>query len=551
MKKILLVLVCLASLSFSSLIWEAATDGEITTEPVYFQNNVVLGSLDGYVYALNPDTGARAWRFNLGKTIVDFTVYDGDLIAANTGGKIARIKRDGTAQWEIDLHALYNVSYLYKIDSNSNYLYAATSGGIYRITKGGDASVIYDTENEPTALTVGSNYLFVGDGNRLVRLDGSGKVQWERELESENFWKSDPAISEAGSSVYIGALDNKLHSYHLTGGYEKWDIVTGGWVLTTPLVADNTVFFGSTDGYIYAANADNGNLKWKRQLPLAVVSEPKKGMMGGVEVIFVGGTDGGVYALDAGSGNVVWKGSGGGRVGSPLFYQGKVIFGSSDGHVYAYSTERACSIDSPTDGEFVGRKEVVVGGQSVSEAGLQTVNVNINSMGWEAANTSANGEWFVILDPAERLIEGLNTISCRVVDAIGEETGTSFTTVSIIRDSSLPLDNLITTTSTDYIVEGQEFTIYVNSKSDGSAVERFSLEIDGESYTGSKNLTLTLDEPGTYTVTVNKIGFNEGVTTINVSYAGIDPLYIGIAAVLLLIVAWVIYSRFIRKRPAE
>ena len=541
----------LASLSFSFLLWEESTDGEITTKPVYFEKNVVVGSLDGYVYALDPLTGTREWRYETGNDIIDFTIFDNDLVAATTEGKITKLEKDGEKHWDVDLKEMFNVSYLYRVNSNQDSLFAATSEGIYKISKSGEVNKIYEVESPPTSLAVGSDYVIFAAGNKITRINDMGTKQWEEELPSGNFWNSDPTISESGSVVYIGALDNRLHAYHLTGGYGKWSVITGGWVESTPLLADSTVFFGSNDGNVYAVNAGNGNIRWKTQLPLAVISKPEKGVMGGVEVVFVGGTDASVYAFDMESGNTVWKGSAGGRVGSPLFYQSKIIFGSSDGSVYAYTTERACSIDSPVDGEFVGRKEVVVHGQSVSEAGSQKVYISINDLGWEEANTTENGEWKYIIDPSQRLIDGLNAISCRVVDSGGEESGTSFTTVNIIKDPSLPLDDLIVTTSTTYVVEGQEFTIYVNSKEDGSPIDRFELTFDDENYTADKNLTLTIDAAGTYAVTASKIGFNDATKTITVNYAGFNPLYIGAAVVVLLVIAWLVYVKFVKKPKTE
>ncbi|NYZ76998.1 PQQ-binding-like beta-propeller repeat protein [Candidatus Micrarchaeota archaeon] len=548
MRKILLAFAFLVSLSCASLIWQTSAGSEITTKPVYFEKNIVVGSADGSVYALNPAAGSRAWTYRIGNSPLDFSIFDGELAVASTAGRISRLQKDGKPRWEIDMKQLFNASYIYAIGSNPTYLYAATSKGIYRISKGGEASLLYATEKPPTALAVGSNYLIVGAGDKLIRLDGNGNRQWEKQLESGNFWNSNPAISEATSSIYIGALDDRLHAYHLTAGYERWHVLTGGWVLTTPLIADSTVFFGSTDGKAYAASSGSGEVMWKTKLPLAVVSEPEKGVMGGVDVIFVGGTDSAAYALDMENGNVVWKGSVAGRVGSPLFYQNEVIFGSSDGTVYAYTTERACSIDSPNDGDFVGRKELVVRGQSVSEAGSQTVYVNINNLGWEEANTTQSGEWSLIIDP-QGLNEGLDSISCKVVDGAGEESGSAFTTVSIVKDSNLPLDSFIVTVSPE-IVEGKSFTIFVNSKEDGSPVDRFSLGIDGKTYSGDKNITITLSEPRSYQITVSKTGFNNSVLTLNVSRAGIDPLYLGIGAVVLLAAVWFVFTRFIRKPQA-
>ena len=42
-----------------------------------------------------------------------------------------------------------------------------------------------------------------------------------------------------------------------------------------------------------------------------------------------------VYALEAGSGKQLWSFTAGGRVDSPpTIWQGRVLFGSADGHVY-------------------------------------------------------------------------------------------------------------------------------------------------------------------------------------------------------------------------
>jgi len=548
MKKTLLLILLFASLSFASLAWQTSVGSEVTTKLVYFEKNIAVGSGDGKVYAINPSTGAKVWNVPVGKTIIDLSLFDGELVSATTAGRIVRIEKDGKIRWELDLKKLYNTSYIYAIDSNSNYLYAATSNGIYRITKSGEGSKIYETRKPPTVLNVEPTYLLVGAGDTLIKLDLDGKKQWEKTLDFGNFWNSNPITSESFSMVYVGALDNKLHAYNLNTGYERWNVLTNGWVLTTPLLADNTVFFGSTDGNFYAVDAGNGDIKWKIKLSATSVSQPGKGVIGGKNAIFVGCTDGNLYALDMESGDVIWKNSVSGRIDSPLFYQNRIIIGSSDGSVYSFTVERACSIDSPVDGAIVGKKEVVVSGRSVSEAGPQQVYVNINNLGWTEANTSEDGSWMFIIDPSRELVDGLNTISCKVVDRNGEETGV-YTSVSVVKDPNAPLDSFIVTISEKLPIEDKPFTIYVNSKEDGSPVDRFALSIDGKNYTGNKNITITLEEPGSYKLTISKIGFTDNVRWLNIARAGIDPLFIGIAGVLLLLAIWFIYTRFVKKVP--
>ncbi|KAJ0100179.1 hypothetical protein Patl1_22148 [Pistacia atlantica] len=46
----------------------------------------------------------------------------------------------------------------------------------------------------------------------------------------------------------------------------KWKFYTGGDVTVTPAVFDNTLYFPSWNGYIYAVKADDGALVWKKHL---------------------------------------------------------------------------------------------------------------------------------------------------------------------------------------------------------------------------------------------------------------------------------------------
>ena len=338
MRKILLLFTLFVSLSFASLIWQTGTGGGIATKPVVFGGDVAVGSFDGDVYSISPATGVISWRATVGNDLLDFTLFDGGLVAATTEGSVTKIKTDGTKQWEASLTGeVFNATYVFGIDSNSKGVYVSASNGIYEISKGGAASKLYEIEEGETltAPKAGEDYVIFGAGNKMIKINLDGSKQWEREIDNHNFWLSRPVTGD--SSVFVGALDDRLHVYHLTGGYERWSYLTDGWVLSTPLFDGSAVYFGSDDGNVYAIDTNSGNLRWKNQLPLAVISEPEKGSMGGVESVFAGCTDGSVYALRADTGNIIWKGSATGSVGSPLYYNKQIIFGSADGNVYAYS----------------------------------------------------------------------------------------------------------------------------------------------------------------------------------------------------------------------
>ncbi|MDD5172278.1 MAG: hypothetical protein PHF60_04555, partial [Candidatus ainarchaeum sp.] len=163
--------------------------------------------------------------------------------------------------------------------------------------------------------------------------------------------------------------------------------------------------------------------------------------------------------------------------------------------------------------------------------------------------TSETG-WIYYLDPKASFSAGLNTISCKAVDAGGEEVGPTFTTVTINEDPSIMPSNLIITVSPD-IMEGVPFTIYVNDADDGSPVDRFKLTIAGKEYAGDKNVTVTIAEPGNYEAVISKIGFNDGNKGITVNASGVNPLFVVVGVLLILVVLSQVWSRFLKQKFAK
>lgn len=153
----------------------------------------------------------------------------------------------------------------------------------------------------------------------------------------------------ARTGVYDGAGPKTL-----TG--VKWAVKTGGPIVASPVIADGVVYIGSTDGYFYALNEQDGKEKWKIRSRMPVASSAA---VSGDTVYFVSST-GGLNAIDASTGKLKWTFatetehrfeaknlhgllSAGQTVpdawdtyiSSPAVFNGKVYFGSGDGNIYA------------------------------------------------------------------------------------------------------------------------------------------------------------------------------------------------------------------------
>jgi len=178
------------------------------------------------------------------------------------------------------------------------------------------------------------------------------KVKWKFPTKGQVI--SSPAV--ANQTAYVGSTDGNLYAVDLDSGAEKWKIETHVRITASPAVDGGVVYFGSYDGQFYAADATSGQLKWKFQTAgerrfagkHLHGSQPEGESMpdpfdlylsspavtGGV--VYFGSGDGNMYALDAASGKLHWKFQTGDVVhASPAVVDGTVFIGSWDSYFYA------------------------------------------------------------------------------------------------------------------------------------------------------------------------------------------------------------------------
>jgi hypothetical protein len=129
-----------------------------------------------------------------------------------------------------------------------------------------------------------------------------------------------------------------------------------------------------------------------------------------------------------------------------------------------------------------------------------------------------------------------------VVDAYGQESGERYTTIAMNHDPTIALSDFIVTISQN-IVEGSEFTIFVNDGEDGTPVDRVNITINGESQIVDKTLNVTIPTAGEYSLIVHKIGFNDANRKVYVNTQGVSPLVLVIAGVIIVFLLWQIWKR--------
>jgi eukaryotic-like serine/threonine-protein kinase len=238
------------------------------------------------------------------------------------------------------------------------------------------------------AVVNGVVYVGSTDGN-LYAIDAvSGAQKWK--VEAKAWEVSSPAV--VSGVVYFLSYDGHLYALDAATAQVKWKFATGGekhyegthlhrlqpqvetmpdpwdFYLSSPCVRKGAVYFGSSDGNIYALDADSGTLKWKFHTGDVVHSSPA--IADGV--VYIGSWDTYLYALDAASGAEKWRFKTGddpdahnhiGIQSSPAVMDGVVYFGSRDSFAYAVDAATGKQLwKFSTDGSWVNNSMAVYDG---------------------------------------------------------------------------------------------------------------------------------------------------------------------------------------------
>jgi len=249
------------------------------------------------------------------------------------------------------------------------------------------------------ALAEGALYFGSNDHNLYALDTASGALRWK--FATKGRVTSSPAVGEG--RVYFGSYDSNFYALDAASGALVWKFATGGErrfsgthlhgaepaaevmpdpydvYLSSPTLANGTVYFGSGDGNVYALDAANGALRWKFHTGNVVHASPA--VAGGI--LYVGSWDSYFYALDAASGREVWRFKTGvdaainnqvGIQSSAVVADGIVYFGCRDAHLYALDAASGAQRWAfPTEGSWVVSSPAVRDGTvyfATSDSGL-------------------------------------------------------------------------------------------------------------------------------------------------------------------------------------
>ena len=163
----------------------------------------------------------------------------------------------------------------------------------------------YNGNNNEATPAIGNDgtIYFAGWNCYLYAYAPNGTQKWNYDCGSTISYGS-PAIAPDGT-IYVTTMDPKNLLVAVNpDGTEKWRYQTGQWMTSAPAIdSDGTIFFGSTDTYIYAVNP-NGTLRWRDKTGDYVMGSASIAQDG---TVYIASWDDYLYALNPVNGSLVWR----------------------------------------------------------------------------------------------------------------------------------------------------------------------------------------------------------------------------------------------------
>ena len=244
------------------VVWKFATGDVVHASPAIANGIVYIGSFDSNLYALDAETGQEKWRFKSGEDPVDHNqvgfqsspaVVDGVVYVGCRDAHVYAIDAmTGRKKWD------YYTKKSWVIGTpavRDGVVYVGTSDS--RLFHGIDAKTgrLKFTFNVKAPIfssaALAGDLAYVGDhSGRLYAINTkTGKSVWEFQTEGS---KSDPLkVLNPDGSWNVASFSPFFNDF-LDMYVNFYKTMTVGGILSSPVVSDGTVYFGATDGILYA-----------------------------------------------------------------------------------------------------------------------------------------------------------------------------------------------------------------------------------------------------------------------------------------------------------
>ena len=310
--------------------WEFKTGSYVNSSPAVVNGTVYFGSNDGYFYALDAVTGHELWAFKTrygvesSPAVAGGKVYfggdDGFVYCLNAvnGKKLWAFRTNG---WVTSSPAVMN-GLLYVGSSDGSLYVLNANDGRFRLNYNSSSSVFASP-----AVNNGEAYFTGQNDGILYGVNGKGRT-WLWEGFIRPFWLEASVFNIAPSPPPVSGLPWGIGLFLDPNNPGAGRAVTA---TSTSIVTDNNIYTTGSN-LVFCIDKTTHDFQWVFQAQDKITSSPALAN----NIIFTGSSGGSLYAIDAQSGAKLWDYATGGKIESSPTYAGGIIYtGSDDGKMYA------------------------------------------------------------------------------------------------------------------------------------------------------------------------------------------------------------------------
>ncbi len=246
-----------------ALKWKFQTGDVVHSSPAIADGTLFIGSWDSYLYALDAATGKEKWRFKTGDdpnihnhigiqgspAIADGLVYFG----CRDANVYAVDAATGKQKWLFSTQGSWvnNSPVVY-----GGRIYFGTSiPSLVHTLDAKTGTMLFDLPGETpifSSMALAGDKLYFGNfSGRLTAIDLKTRTPlWTFETDASK--KNAPPITNADGSIKFELLFPSPNLFYDDMVNAVYKLFTMGTFLSSPVVVDNVIYIGSTDGYVYA-----------------------------------------------------------------------------------------------------------------------------------------------------------------------------------------------------------------------------------------------------------------------------------------------------------
>jgi len=338
-----------------NLKWKYKTNGTALSSPAIADNIIYLQSSGDNLYAIDVASGALIWNYTTGKSSVlsmspstpsSPAVVNGAVYFGSTDNNIYALDAyTGELKWNYSTSDTVYSSpvivggVLYICGGREGYIYALgiKSGSLlwkYQINKlypdaiGAACSPVYLNK------TVYAGSI---DGTIYALNSSDGSVIWTFFEEGQN----GNVLSADGDTIYFGSQNSHwtsnttsfVYALNAINGSLKWKKSFKEWIDSSPVISKDLVYISCKDSTISGLNKGNGSVIWEKSSIYA------RNLALADDILYSGNRDGKLYAFNATDGNSIRIHDTGNKyslTNNPVIYNGSVFFVVDGGYLCAF-----------------------------------------------------------------------------------------------------------------------------------------------------------------------------------------------------------------------